>query len=341
MPSNPAISQPTLVVVVFPKAKLLDVAGPMQVFADARHMGGEAYRTSLVSMRGGSVSTDTVATLETKPNTHWHGRSIDTLLIAGGAGAVPATADKAFLDSVATLAKSARRVASICTGASILAAAGLLDGRDAVTHWEYCAAFAATYPKVTVHPDRIFVRDGQIWTSAGVTAGIDMALAMVAEDSGRQVALRLARSLVAFMARPGGQSQFSEVLSRQHEDAAGRFDALHTWIASNLDRDLRIEALAEIAGMSPRNFSRVYLAETGQTPAKAVEALRVDAARRYLEDSDDPISVVARNTGFMDDERLRRAMQRILGLSPKDYRQRFGVAVTLETEPEENRITSG
>lgn len=172
--------------------------------------------------------------------------------------------------------------------------------------------------------DTIYVNGDGIWTSAGVTAGIDMALAMVAEDSGRKGALRLARSLVAFMARPGGQSQFSTILNRQTADASGRFDGLHTWITDNLDRNLSVAELAEQTGMCVRNFARVYHAATGHSPAKAVELFRVSMARDLLEETNLPITVVAQKTGFVDDERLRRAMQRVLGISPKQCRERFG-----------------
>jgi len=200
----------------------------------------------------------------------------------------------------------------------------MLDRRRAVTHWESCAALQQAYPEVQVEKDPIYIRDGHIWTSAGVTAGIDMALAMVAADHGRQAALSLARSLVAYMIRPGGQSQFSPVLDQQENDSTGKFEALHVWIIDNLDKDLRVEALARQANMSARNFARVYAAETGSSPARAVEQFRVEAARRLLEDTSLPVTAIADRCGFNDDERLRRAMTRTLNLSPKDYRRHFG-----------------
>ena len=205
-----------------------------------------------------------------------------------------------------------------------MAAAGLLRQRRAVTHWWECDNLARQYPDIVVEPDRIYLKSDGVWTSAGVTAGIDMSLAMISEDTGRKIAMRLARNLVTFMVRPGGQSQFSTILSSQINDTDGKFDDLHIWIADHLDQDLKVERLAEVVGMSPRNFARVYQSATGRTPAKAVELIRFMAARNQLEETADPINIIARRTGFSDGERLRRAMHRILGLSPHQYRARFG-----------------
>jgi len=205
----------------------------------------------------------------------------------------------------------------------MLAAAGLLAGKRAVTHWELCEQLAEEYPLIRVESDPIFIKEGAIWTSAGVTAGIDLALAMLAEDLGRPAALDVARSLVSYMVRPGGQSQFSGALNRQLADVGGRFDALHHWIAQNLDRDLRVEILADHLNMTSRTFARSYVEHTGQTPAKAVETMRVEAARDLLESSDLSIAAVARHCGFGDDERMRCAFRRALHVSPQDYRQRF------------------
>ncbi|MEM7060541.1 MAG: helix-turn-helix domain-containing protein [Pseudomonadota bacterium] len=323
MPSFSAKPRSNVVFVTFPNAKLLDVTGPIQVFTDAKRFGGEDYEISIVSAEGGDQLTDTCVPLRTESIDLWHDRPIHTLLIAGGLGASPAAQDPAIVSGVSALARRSSRIGSVCTGAYILAAAGLLDGCRAVTHWVACGDLAKKHPEVAVEPDRIYVKD-TIWTSAGVTAGIDMALAMIAEDSGRKVALTLARALVAYMARPGGQAQFSAVLQSQTDDADGKFDDLHTWIANHLDEDLRVERLAQQAGMSVRNFARVYQTTTGRTPAKAVELFRITAARNQLEETDDPITTIARKTGFTDDERLRRAMQRVLGLSPTQCRERFG-----------------
>lgn len=325
MPSFSAKSRPVVLIVVFPDTKLLDVTGPMQVFADARRVGGEDYEIVLASAKGGVQLTDAGIELDTESLERWRGRELHTLLISGGFGAQAAAKDPKLIENTALLAGQAARIGSVCTGAFILAASGLLDGRRAVTHWYSCDDLAYQHPNVTVEPDRMFINDGKVWTSAGVTAGIDMALAMVAEDSGRKVAVRLAQTLVVYMVRSGGQSQFSTVLLSQTNDAVGRFDALHTWIGENLNQDLRVDRLAEQVGMSARNFTRVYRTNTGRTPAKTIELFRVAAARDLLEDTTLPVSTIAQRTGFEDDERLRRAMQRALGVSPTEYRQRFGV----------------
>ena len=324
MPSFPAKSRPAVVFLTFPDAKLLDIAGPMQVFADARRFGGETYDIEIVSAEGGDQLTDTGIPLSSVGMEAWRDQSIHTLLISGGWGAKSAAQNMALVSSIEGLARQSLRVGSVCTGAYILAAAGLLNGRRATTHWYACQDLARMYPDVRVEPDRIFIKEDRIWTSAGVTAGIDMALAMIAEDSGRKTAIGVARSLVTYMARPGGQSQFSVPLQSQINDTDGRFDALHSWIASHLDEDLQVKRLADHAGMSARNFARVYQSTMGRTPAKSVELFRVMAARDLLEETNEPISKIARKTGFYDDERLRRAMKRVLGVSPKECRERFG-----------------
>ena len=285
MPSLSAKSRPTVVLITFPNVKLLDIAGPLQVFADAKNCGGEDYEIVLVSADGREQLTDTGIPLGTEKMADWIGRPIHTLLIAGGYGAYPAAENQSLVAGTLALAEGSQRIGSVCTGALILAATGLLNGRSAVTHWSSCRALADSHPDVRVEPDRIYTKDDNIWTSAGVTAGIDMALAMVAEDCGRNTAVRLARTLVAFMVRPGGQAQFSSLLDSQIKDTAGRFDGLHSWILDNLDQDLRIGQLAKIAGMSERNFARVYQATTGRTPAKAVERFRIMAARTLLEEN--------------------------------------------------------
>ncbi|MEM1387443.1 MAG: helix-turn-helix domain-containing protein [Pseudomonadota bacterium] len=325
MPSISAKPRPIIVVVLFPDVMMLDAIGPIQVFTNACRLGGEAYEIVLVSKHGGALATDTGIELTTEPMDAWHGRQIHTLLVAGGYGARRALQDKDFVESTCALAQSAGRVAAVCTGSLILAEGGLLNHRRAVTHWYACDDMQKMYRSVEVQRDRIFVQDDHIWTSAGVTTGIDMALAMVAEDSGRKMAIRLARSMVVYMVRPGGQSQFSPALLRQVGDVDGRFDALHARVMDNLDGDLSVDHLAEKVGMSARNFSRVYREATGSTPAKAIEQFRVAAARTLLEETSLPITVIARKTGFDDDERMRRAMKRAVGVSPNAYRERFGV----------------
>jgi transcriptional regulator GlxA family with amidase domain len=247
---------------------------------------------------------------------------LDTLVVAGGTGTARALEDRALVGLVKRAAGRARRVASVCTGAFLLAEAGLLDGRRATTHWSACARLAARYPQLEVDPDPIFVRDGRIWTSAGVTAGMDLALALVEEDHGRDVALAVARELVLFLKRPGGQAQFSAQLRAQLAERTALRD-LQAWIADHPGAELSVEALARRVAMSPRHFARVFKQETGATPARAVLAARVEAARRRLEDGDDGLAGVAAACGFASAEVMRRAFLRTLGVGPSHYRTRF------------------
>jgi transcriptional regulator GlxA family with amidase domain len=232
-----------------------------------------------------------------------------------------AAANPALVDWLRQRAKRARRVASVCTGAFLLAAAGVLDGRRAVTHWKDCARLAQRFPALRVEPDPIFLCDGGVWTSAGVTAGIDLALALVEEDLGRAMALAVARHLVVFLKRPGGQAQFSVALALQAAD--DRFGALHDWIGSHLAEELPLSVLANQAGMSERSFSRHYAEATGQTPARAIERLRVEAARRLLSESRTPVKRIAQRCGFGSEETMRRSFLRLLAVAPRDYRSRF------------------
>jgi transcriptional regulator GlxA family with amidase domain len=245
----------------------------------------------------------------------------DTLIVPGGPGVDAAAADTALVDWVRKRTRKARRVASVCTGAFLLGASGALDGRRAVTHWSYCAELARRFPAVRVESDPIFVRDGSVWTSAGVTAGIDLALALVEEDLGRTVALAVARYLVVFLKRPGGQAQFSEALSMQ--SAEDEFGALHEWINKHISDDLSLAILADQAGMSERSFSRHYAEATGVTPARAIERLRVEAARRLLSESHLPVKRISQRCGFGSEETMRRSFLRVLSATPNDYRTRF------------------
>jgi transcriptional regulator GlxA family with amidase domain len=233
--------------------------------------------------------------------------------------------DAGLLDWIARAAQRARRVVSVCTGAYLLAAAGLLDSRRATTHWQWCEALAERYPDVRVEPDPVFVRDGNVWTSAGVTAGIDLALALVEEDLGPDVALASARELVVFLKRPGGQSQFSGALSAQ-QAARPALRELQAWIAGHLAEDLSVAALADQANMSERSFARAFRREVGDTPAAYVEKLRVERARVLLEDGAPSLEGVARSAGFASAEVLRRAFHRRVGVPPADYRARFRLA---------------
>ena len=328
MPKSPR-SSPNAVrvieVLIFPAVQLLDVTGPVQVFASANDIvagagGARPYRLRLVTQGGEGVTATAGVALAAAPLTQ-PGEPLDTLLVAGGEGAEAAAENPMLVDWVRQRATEARRVASVCTGAFLLAAAGLLDGRRAVTHWKDCARLAQRFPAVRVEPDPIFVCDGRVWTSAGVTAGIDLALALVEEDLGQSVALAVARYLVVFLKRPGGQAQFSAALALQAAD--DRFGALHDWINSHLDDELSLSVLAEQAGMSERSFSRHYAEATGQTPARAIERLRVEAARRLLSESRTPVKRIAQRCGFGSEETLRRSFLRLLAVTPQDYRSRF------------------
>lgn len=301
----------------------MDVSGPLQAFSDARFGGDRpAYQVAVASEAGGPVETDSGVKLETVPLDRTVLSSVDTLLVAGGK--IPPVATTSLRAKLAKYLDRPRRLGSICTGAFLLAELGVLDRREATTHWAYCSRLEREYPTVSVKPDAIFVTSGRIWTSAGVSAGIDMALAMIEDDLDHLAALNVARGMVLFLKRPGGQSQFSVELRDQMRDARGRFGDLHDWIRTNLDADLSVPALAEAAKMSARNFARVYVRETGESPARAVEKLRTEAARRLLESAHDPIQAVARRAGFGDDERMRRAFVKTYGVSPQDYRSRFG-----------------
>ena len=322
-----------IVIVAYEGVKLMDISGPLQAFSDACFRDGRpAYRVALVSEAGGAVSTDTGVRLETVRLDGKALSSVDTLLVAGSDLIMPPIATASLRARLVNYLDRPRRLGSICTGAFVLAQLGVLDGREATTHWAACSRLERLHPNISVKPDAIFVTSSHIWTSAGVSAGIDMALAMIEDDLDHAAALNVARGMVLFLKRPGGQSQFSVELRRQMHDARGRFDSLHDWIRTNLEADLSVPALAKAAKMSPRNFARVYLRETGESPARAVENLRIEAARRLLESVRDPIQVIAHRTGFDDDERMRRAFVKAYGVSPHDYRSRFGRLQTQSTK---------
>jgi transcriptional regulator GlxA family with amidase domain len=329
MPNAPRFppNAPRLVeILAFPSVQLLDVTGPLQVFATANEIAASAsksvapYLLSVVAPGGASVTTSSGLALLTQPLSPTESVP-DTLLLAGGPGVEQAASDGLLVDWLRDRAGRVRRVGSVCSGAFLLAEAGVLDGRRAVTHWFFCADLARRFPRVQVEADPIFVRDGSVWTSAGITAGIDLALALVQEDLGRSIALAVARYLVVFLKRPGGQAQFSTALSLQM--AEDRFGMLHDWIAEHLTEDLSLRALAREAAMSERSFSRHYAEATGLTHARAVEHLRVEAARRLLSDSQLPVKRIAQRCGFGSEETMRRSFQRLLSVAPQDYRARF------------------
>ncbi|MDN7547426.1 GlxA family transcriptional regulator [Burkholderia cenocepacia] len=321
----PAIAPRSILVLAFPRAQLLDVTGPLQVFASVNELALERgqpapYAPRVVAVEAGPVETSSGLVVMAE-SLRAAARHPDTLIVAGGKGVHAASKDARMVRWVRQQAGRARRVASVCTGAFLLAEAGLLDGRRAVTHWARCDEFAARYPNVRVEPDPIFIREGALWTSAGVTAGIDLALALVEEDLGRATALDVARELVVFLKRPGGQAQFSTMLSMQR--TADRFGELHAWMAEHLTADLSVPALAERVSMSERSFVRHYRAATGRTPARAVEQIRVEAAQRLLGETAWPVKRIAGRCGFGSEETLRRSFVRVLGVSPQGYRERF------------------
>ncbi len=317
----------------FDRCQPLDLVGPLEVFAGAaralarRGAREAAYEPIVAGIDGRPFRSASGLTLVPAASLRSLTRSgappIDTLLVAGGEGARRVAADRAALSAVRRAARGARRIASVCTGAFVLAAAGLLDDRRATTHWAFCDELARSFPRVQVERDPIYVRDGAVWTSAGVTAGIDLALALVEEDLGREIALLLARWLVVFVRRAGGQSQFSAHLAAQTAERAPLRD-LQAWIGEHPEADLGVPALARKVAMSVRHFSRVFRAETGASPADYVERIRVDTARRLLETTSRSVDGVARAAGFANPEALRRAFGRRVGLSPREYRARFG-----------------
>ena len=313
-----------VVIVGVPPVRTLDVFGPAEVFGDANRMhgGDPSYKVTIISAcRERLVPSYIEKTLYTDQSfREFHG-PIDTLLVAGSVGKMRYDAD--FLDWLRDQSATARRFGSVCTGALMLAKAGLLDGRRATTHWNWCDELARDYPKIKVDPNPIYVRDGNCYTSAGVTAGIDLTLALVEEDLGRRIALQVAQMMVVFLRRPAGQSQFSATLAAQTSENHS-FGDLIAWLTDNLTADLSIEKLARRAAMSPRNFARLFRLEMRKTPAKHIEDLRLEAARRLLESTSGSLEEVAAASGLASAEILRRAFKRRLGVTPGEYRASFG-----------------
>jgi len=313
-------------VVVFPGVQALDVVGPVEVFAAAGDLaasvGDPGYRIRVAASQARPVRTSSGLELGVDAALHRVRGAVDTLVVAGGDGTVGAVADEVLVGAVRRLAGPARRITSVCSGAFVLAEAGLLSGRRATTHWQVCELLARRHPDVEVESDAIYVRDGRLATSAGVTAGMDLALALVEEDLGPEVALAVARRLVLFLRRPGGQSQFSAQLAAGPAPDAGLRE-LQAFIAEHPDADLGVGALARRAAMSERTLARRFRDELGTTPARYVEAVRVEAARRRLEAGDEAVRAVARACGFGSEETLRRSFLRAVGVTPSDYRRRF------------------
>ncbi len=312
----------------FAECQILDVTGPLEILASANELNPDApppYEVVLVAEEAGALTTTAgvslVAHKAYREVTARELASVHTFMVAGGNGTVKALRTPALIAFVKRAAKVARRVASVCSGAAILAEAGLLDGKRATSHWGAVESIARAYPKVRMEADAIFVRDGDVWTSAGITAGMDLAIALIEEDLGHEAALQVARRHVLYMMRPGGQSQFSAELQSQR--AGVRTGAATAYIAANLHGDLRASVIAAAAGMSERSLLRAFHDELGTTPADYVERVRVDAARRKLSASRAAAKSVARQCGFSSAELMRRAFHRTLGVSPADYRARF------------------
>ena len=318
----------------YPNAQILDVVGPLEVFArtsrwlrDHGRTGPEAYAVEIVGVKPGAFRTSSGLRLYAARGFASVRNGLDTLMIAGGIGTAAALENKALVRWVRGQMGKVRRIASVCTGAFVLAEAGLLKGHRATTHWGWCDKLHQRHPDIQIEPDSIFVREGSIATSAGVTAGMDLALALVEEDHGRDVALQVARELVMFLRRPGGQSQFSATLQSQ---VAGKepIRDLQTYIVEHPEADLSVPALARRVAMSPRNFARVFTREVGTTPARFIAQTRVETARRLLEDGPADLKAVCVKSGLSSPEVLRRTFQRVLGIPPSRYRERFSARRT-------------
>ncbi len=315
-----------IALILWPQFQMLDVIGPLEAFTMANRFAGPHYRTVLLSARGTEAVSSSGYSLG--PAQHLYDcdpNRFDTVIVPGGLGVHAMRDDDALMDWLRRGSREVRRLCSVCSGAFLLAEAGLLSGRRAVTHWESVPRLTSEFPSVQVEPDALYCQDGNIWTAAGVTSGMDMALALIEQDLGRSVALATARELVLYLKRPGGQSQFSSELLAQ-ERGGSAFDTLMGWLFNHLDRPIDVETMADRAAMSRRSFQRRFTETFGMPPAKFVERARVDAARRDLEDGARGLERVAAARGFGDAERMRRSFQRVLGLSPAEYRDRFRTA---------------
>ncbi|MGR8930536.1 MAG: GlxA family transcriptional regulator [Gammaproteobacteria bacterium] len=318
----------TVGLLAYPGVEAIDITGPFEVFyfanmslIDQGVCDQNIYSMMLLAEQSGLVNTMSGLQIAADDMNGCRDIEIDTLIIPGG-DVEQAMSNENLVDWIKTVAPKVRRIVSICTGAFFLAEAGLLDGCKATTHWYFSEQLSKRYPSVCVQPDYIFIKDGRVFTSGGITSGIDLALALLEEDWGRELALYVARFMVVFLKRPGGQSQFSAYLTNEASNRPDIRD-LQGWIMDHADEDLSVEVLAERIAMSPRNFARLFSTETGMTPAKYVEMVRIDRARNLLETSNLGMELVAVKTGFKDIERMRRAFIRQLGVNPTAYRQRF------------------
>lgn len=321
---NRDMVQRTVLVVLFDDVQSLDVTGPVEVLVGASTQRPGSYRVRTASLTGDPVRTSSGLTL-VPDGTLADAPAPHTLLVPGGRGS--RSADPRLVDWLRVHGPRAERLVSVCTGAILLAAAGLLDGLRVTTHWAYCDKLARDHPAVEVDPEPIYVRDGKVATSAGVTAGIDLTLALVEEDLGRDTALAVARHLVVFLRRPGNQAQFSAQLTVQTAQREPLREVQH-WISEHPDDDLSVESLAARARLSPRHFARAFRTETGMTPGRYVDGVRLEHARRLLEDTSDGIEGISRASGYGTPEAMRRAFVRGLGTAPAEYRRRFHPAAT-------------
>jgi transcriptional regulator GlxA family with amidase domain len=318
----------SIAILVYPGVQSLDVTGPLEVFAAAQNVlerSGRSdcgYRIQLVASSREPLRTSSGLTIVPHATLDEVSEPLDTLIVAGGSGRAQVSTDHDLLDWIVRTSAGARRTASVCTGSFLLAAAGLLDGRRATTHWAFAAELQRVHPEVEVDPEPIFVRDGTVWTSAGVTAGMDLALALVEDDHDREIALTIARHLILFLRRPGSQSQFSATLVSQ-QPAREPLREIQRMVLEDVAGEHTVEAMASRANLSARHFARAFTAETGVTPARYVERVRLEAARRRLEETSEPIAMVAQACGFGTDETMRRAFLRVLQVAPTEYRRRF------------------
>ncbi|MFX0581232.1 GlxA family transcriptional regulator [Nocardia nepalensis] len=319
----------TIVLVVYDGIQLIELAGPMDIFGAANAViGAPVYRMVTASPRAGAISVEGGVTMNIEhslPEIACGTDEIDTMIVIGGNGAFASSVSADVVRELPAIARRSRRVAAVCAGSLLLAAAGLLDGYHATTHWGSCGVLAERFPRVIVEPDRIYVNDRNRWTSAGVTASIDLALALVEEDHGSEVAQLIARWFVVFTRRPGGQAQFSAQLRAQPARTPA-IRAVQQWLPDHLDEDLSVAALASRAGLSERAFARAFRTETGSTPAAFVENLRVEAARRLLETTDMTVAAIAKAVGYKHGETLHRVFARQLSTTPDRYRQHFAIS---------------
>jgi transcriptional regulator GlxA family with amidase domain len=314
-----------VVFVAYPGIQALDLTGPLEVFSMANRFGARGageYLTELVSPDGGAIRATSGIEIVVDRAIAACKEPIDTIVVVGGEGVAQAVGDDRLIAWIRSAARRSRRVTSVCSGSFLLAQAGILDGRRATTHWSACVQLARSFPAVTVDPDPIFIRDGNVWTSAGVTAGMDLALALVEDDLGADLAREIARHLVLFVQRSGGQAQFSAQLAAQRPDRQTLAE-LESWVADHLGDDLSVPVLAARACMSVRNFSRRFAQELGVTPASYVEAVRVDAAKRLLETTRRGLQDIAEVCGFGTVETMHRSFKRTVRVTPSEYRRHF------------------